>query len=275
MKRAFFIVIIMIFPVFYISVYSNRVIVVSYIDIEEPAYTGETASLELLTYNIHHGVGLDGRLNLDRIARVIDKSGADIIGLNEVDMRRRRSGFKNQTAYLAKKLNMNYAYGPGKNGFPGSYGNAILTRYPIISTENIALPQSNRDTKESRSLLKVEIEIRDKRSIYILLTHLSLDRIEREEQFSWINNYIKNLNKPCILMGDFNAGIYELQTYLGNDEKGLRPLLSGVKTYPASNPVSGIDLFFSNYQMEVLDGYAIRTNASDHLPLYLKLRIFT
>lgn len=275
MKRILTVMFIILFYIFSVFVYYNRVIVVSSIDNKQFADFGDIVELELLTYNIHHGVGIDGRLNLDRIARAIDKSGAEIIGLNEVDMRRKRSGFKNQTAYLAEKLKMNYAYGPGKNGFPGSYGNAVLTKYPIISTENIALPHSNRDTKESRSLLKTEIEISENRSIYILLTHLSLDRNEREEQFRWINNYIKNLKTPCILMGDFNAGLLELKNYLDEDKSSLRPLLSGVKTYPASNPISGIDLYFSDNRIQSIEGYTIKTNASDHLPVYLKLRVYT
>lgn len=275
MRRVLIVMFIIILYILSFFIYYNRVIVVSSIDNKRLVSIENIVELELLTYNIHHGVGIDGRLNLDRIARVIDKSDAEIIGLNEVDMGRRRSGFKNQTAYLAEKLNMNYAYGPGKNGFPGSYGNAVLTKYPIISTENIALPHSNRDTKESRSLLKTEIEISENRSIYILLTHLSLDRNEREEQFRWINNYIKNLKTPCILMGDFNAGLLELKNYLDEDKRSLRPLLSGVKTYPASNPISGIDLYFSDNRIQSIEGYTIKTNASDHLPVYLKLRVYT
>src|SRR3954463_14774566 len=94
-----------------------------------------------MTFNIHHGKGLDKQINLTRIAEVIKNSSADIIGLNEVDKQfSKRSFHVDQISWLAKQLNFEQAFSPSliidhKNSLnPKQYGNALLSRYPIIST---------------------------------------------------------------------------------------------------------------------------------------------
>ncbi len=67
--------------------------------------------LRVLTYNIHHGVGDDGVLDLERIARVVEDSGADVVGLQEVDRHwSARSVWLDQPAWLAERLDMHVAY---------------------------------------------------------------------------------------------------------------------------------------------------------------------
>ncbi|NLJ84298.1 MAG: endonuclease [Halanaerobiaceae bacterium] len=229
--------------------------------------------LELLTYNIQRGIGLDGRLDLERTASVIRGSGADIIGLNEVDVRTGRSGFRNQAGYLAEALEMNYAFGPSIRGYIGSYGNAILSRYPIIDVENIFLPVLEGSEGENRSLLKARLDLGGGRIINILLTHLSLNLEERREQIKWINQYLEKLEDPYILMGDFNTEAREVLYYIREEKGGLVSLVDNSKTYPADLPVKGIDLFFSDGRVTVLEEYTIDSPASDHLPLYLKISL--
>lgn len=154
-----------------------------------------------MTYNIQRGIGLDGKLDLERTATVIKESGADIIGLNEVDFRTTRSGLINQAKYLAEALEMNYAYGASISNYIGSYGNALLSRYPIVDVENFILPALEASGGEKRSLLKARLELSRDKSIIILLTHLSLNREERREQIRWINQYLAELREPFILMG--------------------------------------------------------------------------
>lgn len=99
--------------------------------------------LKVMTFNIHHGKGMDGKVNLERIAFVIEQSGADYISLNEVDRCfSKRSHFEDQIAVIAKKLNMYYAYGPALtftvngSGQLRQYGNGFLSRFPIESQYN-------------------------------------------------------------------------------------------------------------------------------------------
>ena len=66
-----------------------------------------------MTFNIHHGRGMDKQLDLYRIAEIIKASDADIIGLNEVDKHfSKRSDYQDQISWLAKQLNMNQAFSP-------------------------------------------------------------------------------------------------------------------------------------------------------------------
>ena len=71
-----------------------------------------------MSYNIHHGVGADGRLNLDRIAGVVRAEKAEVVGLQEVDRFWRRSDFVDQVEYLARELGMQAAYGANLDLYP-------------------------------------------------------------------------------------------------------------------------------------------------------------
>lgn len=68
--------------------------------------------LRVMTFNIRHGRGMDDAINLERIARVIDRAGADVVALNEVDRVTRRCGGVDQPAELAKLLDMHWHYSP-------------------------------------------------------------------------------------------------------------------------------------------------------------------
>ncbi len=271
--------VIIMFVTYLVHINNNRVIVVSqYRDYHElNKFNTNKDTLKLLTYNIQHGVGIDGRLDLDRVARVIEQSAADVIGLNEVDFALKRSGYKNQVSYLAETLNMNYAFGASVKRVTGSYGNAILSKYPINNVENYILPALDGGNSEARSLLMAEIEMPNKKkpeSFYIISTHLSLNKNERAEQIKWIDNFLSKLTGSYILIGDFNTEIKEIIYTFNNIKEtpdNLRPLLNGVKTFPTVNPSKGIDLYFSGSPLEVIEGYSIESNASDHLPVYLEL----
>jgi endonuclease/exonuclease/phosphatase family metal-dependent hydrolase len=94
--------------------------------------------LRILTFNIHHGRGLDRIVDLDRISRVIRSANPDIVGLNEVDKQySKRSEFVDQADWLAEKLDMEHVFGPAitlESQGNRQYGNAILSRYPIIKS---------------------------------------------------------------------------------------------------------------------------------------------
>jgi endonuclease/exonuclease/phosphatase family metal-dependent hydrolase len=254
MMKRFLIVLVIIIIAYFINlqIKDDSIVMVSGERIEET----DTPSLIVMTYNIRHGVGLDGHLDLDRIVEVIRASKADIIGLNEVDQGRLRTGFQNQIGYLARKLGMNYAFGPTCRTGLGSYGNAILSRYPIESINNYHLPGNS---LEKRALLTVKTF-----NICVMVTHLSLNNKEREEQLKYITDHLIQLEQPYLLMGDFNVEPGRVFDQI--------PSLKGVKTYPAQNPEKSIDLFFSNLNWELIAEYTIDSQASDHLPVLIELK---
>ena len=90
--------------------------------------------LRVMTYNIHHAEGLDGKVDLERIANVIRQSNADIVALQEVDKNTRRTGGIDIPADFARRTWMNIVFGANLDNFQGGqYVTAILIRFPIES----------------------------------------------------------------------------------------------------------------------------------------------
>ena len=122
-------------------------------------------TLTLLSYNIHSGVGLDGALDLGRIADVIAASGADLVALQEVDRHRReQSRFEDQPGLLAERLGFHLAYAanlddePARPGAPrAQYGTALLSRLPLEDPANTLLPCFR--GSEQRGLLEATVAV--------------------------------------------------------------------------------------------------------------------
>ena len=98
------------------------------------------APLRVMTYNIHHGEGLDGKVDLLRIAQLIQREGADIVALQEVDKGVARTARRDLPAELAALTGMTCVF---SNNFPfqgGEYGNAVLTRFPVLRVANTPYP---------------------------------------------------------------------------------------------------------------------------------------
>src|SRR5215203_5574817 len=91
-------------------------------------------TLRVMTYNIHVGVGMDKKLDLKRIADVINQERPDIVGLQEVDRHVKRTEGKDEIAELAAMTRMQFAFAPNLDYQGGKYGIAILSRLPIKTT---------------------------------------------------------------------------------------------------------------------------------------------
>lgn len=141
--------------------------------------------MQFVTYNIQYGRGRDGRYDLDRIAEAVD--GADVIALQEVERFWPRSGMVDQVAVLAKRLpEYWWSYGPNLDlfspaGFPGEasdrrrqFGNLIMSRTPILSSRNIALPRSpGAEQTMQRGALEAIVTSQRGVSLRVYSTHLS------------------------------------------------------------------------------------------------------
>lgn len=155
--------------------------------------------LNVMTYNIHAGRDRSGRMNLDAIADVIRQSGAQVVGLQEVDSLTARSHMIDEIRYLSKKLGMYYAYGPNIRLGIGFFGNGILSAFPIEMSKNYHLPSEG----ERRGILISRIVISGS-SLWFLTTHLGLKANERIRQAEGILKIVEGLDGPVILTGDFN-----------------------------------------------------------------------
>ena len=163
--------------------------------------------IRVLSYNIHHGEGVDGKLDLERIARVIADVAPDVVALQEVDRKTQRTERVDQPAELARLTNMEALFEKNIDYQGGEYGNALLSKLPIIKHENIHLPCF--DNGEQRGVLSVELELPGaEQPILFLATHLdhrSKDT-ERLASAQKINELVRARGDvAAILAGDLNA----------------------------------------------------------------------
>ncbi|WP_299092807.1 endonuclease/exonuclease/phosphatase family protein [uncultured Metabacillus sp.] len=165
------------------------------LDLSNKSYAkehGTTVNVKVMSFNIHHAEGIDGVLDLERIAKIIEDADAEIIGLQEVDNHwSERSNFQDQAKWLAERLGMYYTYAanldrdPLNEGDPRrQYGTAILSKYPIISSENHLLTKIG--NTEQRGLLDAMINVKGNH-LHFFNTHLALTSAEREIQVNEIH----------------------------------------------------------------------------------------
>ena len=156
-------------------------------------------SLIVLSFNIHHSVGIDNVLDLQRIANVINAERPDLVALQGVDINTKRSGCTNQMEVLAKLTNMNFVFGKSMNWNGGEYGNGILGKFDIISNEIYPLPG------EQRCALVTTLNINDT-IIAFVSTHLDKEKEFRDKSIIPIEDLLVNYAEmPLIFAGDLNA----------------------------------------------------------------------
>jgi endonuclease/exonuclease/phosphatase family metal-dependent hydrolase len=232
--------------------------------------------LTVMTYNIHHGAGIDGGLDLERIAVLIEKSGADVVGLQEVDRHWDvRSNWEDQPAWFAKRLKMHYEYAanldlpPLNPGEPRrQYGTLMLSKYPIKHFTNTLLPLY--PTGEQRGLAVASIKVRGV-DLRFANTHLtSNNNAERLEQAQKVVELLGTSKAPTLLVGDLNAvatapEIKTLTAVLADTwpEIGVGP----GNTIEADHPTKRIDFQLHSPQLRPISASVPVTPASDHLPV--------
>ena len=237
-------------------------------------------AVKVLTYNIAHGVGHDGRLDLDRIAGVIRRSGADVVALQEVDKHwDARSDFVDQAAALGEKLNMRvrfapiYSLDPPEPGKPRrEYGLAILSRYPITRFKNhelsrISSLEPEKGVQKLPGFPEAVINLHG-RKIHLFNTHLSwLDPEVRLLEAEEMLEIMGSARHPVVLAGDMNAlpdapEIDRLREVLTDTFEAAGT--GDGYTFPAPDPVRRIDYIFASPDIRVLDSRVIEGEGSDH-----------
>ena len=227
--------------------------------------------LRILSYNIHHAEGVDGKLDVPRIAQVILSVKPDLVALQEVDKNTTRTGKVNQDIELANLTKMNSVFGSNITFQGGQYGNAILSKFPIIKNKNFLLP--NVDSGEQRGLLRSQIQISNKENVLFFSTHLDHRRSDTERLASAeaINQIISLNNKsPAILAGDFND-VPESPTLKELGKLWLRTNKKILKTIPASKPSRQIDYIFvqPKERWKIIESQVLDEDiASDHRAIF-------
>ena len=227
--------------------------------------------LRILSYNIHHAEGVDGKLDIPRIAQVILSVDPDLVALQEVDKNTIRTGKVNQDIELSRLTKMNCVFGSNITFQGGQYGNAILSKFPIIKNKNFLLP--NVDSGEQRGLLQSQIQISNKENVLFFSTHLDHRRSDTERLASAkaINQIISLDNKsPAILAGDFND-VPDSPTLNELGKVWLRTNKKILRTIPASKPSRQIDYIFvqPKERWKIIESQILDEDiASDHRAIF-------
>lgn len=242
--------------------------------------------LRVMSFNIRHGQGMNDMVSLKNIATEIERSGAVIIGIQEVDRFLPRSDLQDQPAELARLLKMHVCYSPSEDrhnssktsayirdkdeqsGLDGQYGNAVLSRFPIISHQFHYLPSDH----ERRSLLWAEIEINGSK-LNFFCTHLGLDKADQTVQMDVLLDVIKSTSGAMVLLGDFNMTPENpLLTKLSSAIHKV-PLGDNVTTYAGrKGEIIEIDHLFTNLPLDKEAAWTQVTDASDHHPLLAQIQ---
>jgi endonuclease/exonuclease/phosphatase family metal-dependent hydrolase len=228
--------------------------------------------LKFASYNIHKSIGLDRRRDPDRIISVLREVNADIIALQEVDL---RFGQRPSTLPRAMLDDTPWRAAPvaRRARSLGWHGNAMLVRRDIDVThaQPIALP-----TFEPRGAICVDLQIGDAR-LRVLGAHLDLSGLRRRDQLRSILAHCgqQNPGVPTVLMGDFNQWSIR-RGAMEEFGSGWQVLDTG-KSYPSRRPIAPLDRIVASAQWNCVDARvhhsALATRASDHLPVEAVLEV--
>ncbi len=241
--------------------------------------------IRVITYNIHHGAGLDKKVDLPRIAKLLMAEKPDIIALQEVDQGTRRTNQVDQPAELARLTEMEAVFGRNIDYDGGGYGTAVLTRLPIRLKESVKLKsfyESTPQHQEQRGVQVLELGEKNGAGLLFLCTHLDFRPKDDERMASakTINELIqKHGDKPALIAGDFNATPesapirefakeWKIAGWDGVDAKGIL-------TFPADKPDRRIDyvMYRPADRWQVVETRVLdEPVASDHRPVLTVLR---
>lgn len=230
-------------------------------------------NIRIASYNIHGCVGRNGRYDPARTRDVLRHLDADIIALQEVEVLHDDPGL---LEFLSPDSRWQAIHGLTLDKGSGHYGNALLTRLPVVSVDKIDISHGNH---EPRGVLDVALE-HDAHRFRVLATHLGLWPNERRVQARKLLALLqadtgRAEDEFTILLGDFN----EWLTW-GRPLRWLRKHFRGTvtrRTFPARWPLLALDRIWVRPGHVVERISAVRSPltrvASDHLPLLAEIRL--
>lgn len=237
--------------------------------------------LRFITYNIHKGIGIDRRFRLERIAEVISHYSPDVVLLQEVDQGAPRSQNLDLAVELSGTLGLpRVAFGLNVDlKKKGRYGNAILSRFPIVAERNIDLTMP--ESWIRRGCQHATLDLGRGRRLEVFNLHLGLSARERAQQVAELVRSSEFRDAPpghaAVVGGDFNDWrSLLLPTF--TERLGFRCATERtqgrrrvIPTYPSFSPQGGLDRIYFRGPLSLVAVQASRLRlarlASDHLPV--------
>ncbi|AGP83094.1 endonuclease/exonuclease/phosphatase [Alteromonas mediterranea MED64] len=229
----------------------------------------------IVTYNIHSGIGRDKKHDYKRIGQFLASSGADVVLLQEMDTRPPERDTAQDVRDICAENTFKLIPSPAIREADGWYGNAILTRYDVLSNDTVDVSQSGR---QPRNVQIVELKT-EKTPLTVVNTHKGLKKLERRSQFSLLHEHLsqrlKEKQTPLVLAGDFNEWQFFSKAF-----KGLNSLLFQQKvgaTFPSHFPVFSLDRVWVTDDIKVKACRKLKNAKtrvySDHLPVLIDIEL--
>jgi endonuclease/exonuclease/phosphatase family metal-dependent hydrolase len=244
----------------------------------------ETHRLRLLSYNIQAGADTrryseyvtcgwkqvlphkGKRNNLNRIAHLL--KDFDVVGLQEVDSGSFRSGFIDQTAYLAEQAGFPFWYRQvnRKLGKLAQHSNGVLSRVRPCMFDEYKLPGL-----PGRGAVLMEFQTNEK-PLGICMMHLALGRRARLRQFSYVSELVSHYSH-LVLMGDFNCGCSSKEFQYLMEHTNLQGSACDMMTFPSWRPSRKLDHILASPSLKVAKSEVLNYAHSDHLPISLEIEL--
>ena len=229
--------------------------------------------ITIATYNIRHGA--DVHYDWSRLADQITRAGADIVGIQEVDMYTNRVGGRDSLSGLANATGLtNALFVPAMNYDGGQYGTAILSRFPLDRAEYYPLDAAN---YEPRAFGYVRVTLEDGSPFCFLNTHFTYESVEQQSiQFSQIANWMEQqIEKtiPTVLTGDFNTE--DFTAFAPITVKGYAMVNNPEHTYKTfrSPPMAIDQILYRASRLAPVEQGMIDSDCSDHNLLWCRFEI--
>ena len=237
---------------------------------------GSPVRVAVLTYNIYHGEDANGGSNLDAVAGIINSLKPDLVAFQEVDNKTGRAKRLDLTAELSRRTGMEGVFGKAMDYDGGGYGEAVLSRYPILEIKNNPLPHTAK--AEPRAALEVHIELPRGMKMAFVGTHLDhqRDQSNRMMQAKRIMELYENYDIPVVLVGDLNATSGSDPINLLGRQWSDAAQEDPQPTFPSTGPVRRIDyiLYKPEGRWKVVELRVIDEKvASDHCPVFAVLEL--
>lgn len=245
--------------------------------------------LRIMTYNIHRAIGVDRRFRPERICRIVEYHRPDALLLQEVDEGVPRSRELDLAREVAARVGFtHYAVGHNVQLRRGRYGNATLSRFPIVQQRNIDLTIERRKRRGCQHVrLRVEGARGAPHELDVFNLHLGLSARERAQQLGLLacapEFAALTPQHACLVAGDFNdwRSLLErtlarvLGCRLASHTRAWHP----IRTYPAFSPRGALDRVYYRGPIRIATARACRLRASrlasDHLPLVVDLDLLS
>jgi len=231
--------------------------------------TTSASTLRVATWNIHGGIGDDGRYAPARIVDVLKEIDADVVALQEVASEEAHSTF---LADLERETGYHVVAGLLRQRHGSDFGNAVLSKFPVRSVEHLDLAV---DHYEPRGALDVCLDVGLRPLLRVVATHLGLRPGERREQVRRILANVERENPhPTLLMGDLNEW-YLWGRPLRWLHSHFREMPAAPRTFPARRPVFALDRIWvspaGSLRRVGRHASPLARIASDHLPVVAEI----